>query len=93
MRDNAYLIGNQFAKGHKPNSTSFRKGNRPWNKGRKGIHLSPATEFKKGHLSFDINPVGITTIRVDKNGTPRRWIKMAQPNFWIPYAVWLWEYL
>lgn len=25
------------------------KGNSPWNKGKKGIHLSPKTEFKKGH--------------------------------------------
>ena len=24
-------------------------GNVPWNKGKKGIHLSPKTEFKKGH--------------------------------------------
>lgn len=26
----------------------FKKNNKPWNKGIKGIHLSPATEFKKG---------------------------------------------
>lgn len=25
------------------------KGNIPWNKGLKGIHLTPKTEFKKGH--------------------------------------------
>lgn len=29
-------------------STHFKKGNRPWNKGLKGIHLSPKSEFKKG---------------------------------------------
>jgi len=26
----------------------FLKGNVPWNKGKKGIHVSPATEFKPG---------------------------------------------
>ncbi len=27
--------------------TAFKKGNEPWNKDLKGIHLSPASEFKK----------------------------------------------
>ncbi len=27
---------------------SFPKGHTPWNKGLKGIHLNPTTEFKKG---------------------------------------------
>jgi len=30
----------------------FEKGHIPWNKGKKGIHISPSTEIKKGqHLS------------------------------------------
>ena len=32
----------------KSNGGSFAKGSIPWNKGLKGIHLSPKTEFKKG---------------------------------------------
>jgi hypothetical protein len=32
------------------NSGCFKKGNRPWNDGVKGIHLSPSTEFKKGEM-------------------------------------------
>jgi hypothetical protein len=28
----------------------FEKGNIPWNKDMKGIHLSPGTEFKKGEM-------------------------------------------
>lgn len=30
------------------NKGRFPKGNTPWNKGKKGIHLSPASEFKPG---------------------------------------------
>lgn len=33
-----------FKKGNK-----YRLGQAPWNKDMKGIHLNPATEFKKGH--------------------------------------------
>lgn len=32
------------------NGVGFSKGHIPWNKGVKGIHLSPETEFKKGNL-------------------------------------------
>jgi hypothetical protein len=32
------------------NKGSFKKGNIPWNLGKKGIHLSPDTEFKKGEM-------------------------------------------
>lgn len=28
--------------------SSFKKGNIPWNKNKKGIHLSPKSEFKAG---------------------------------------------
>ena len=30
------------------NKGSFKKGITPWNKGMKGLHFSPATEFKEG---------------------------------------------
>ena len=30
------------------NKGNFKKGSIPWNKDKKGIHLSPATEFKEG---------------------------------------------
>lgn len=32
------------------NSGNFKKGNVPWNFGKKGIHLSPDSEFKKGEM-------------------------------------------
>ena len=58
-------IGLTYIK-HKINSTSFKKGDIPWNKnikglttawnkGLKGIHFSPRTEFKEGQYIEDKN--------------------------------------
>lgn len=38
------------------NSGCFPKGHEPWNKGLKGIHLSPSSEFKKGEIAMDKHP-------------------------------------
>lgn len=89
-RNNDYLKGNQYAVGNKPNATAFKKGDEPWNKGKKGIHLSPATEFKKGQQPATYLPVGSQTIRTDKGGKQRRWIKTEDPNIWMEYAKWVW---
>lgn len=62
-----HLKGNRHAKGNSPNKTSFKKGNIPWNKNKKGIHLSKATEFKKGCESIRRLKIGTITIRIDKN--------------------------
>ena len=37
-------------KGLKKPGAGFKIGHKPWNKEVKGIHLNPATEFKKGEL-------------------------------------------
>jgi len=89
-RDSSYLIGNKFAKGNKPNRTSFKKGHKPWNRDKKGIHLSPSTEFKKGRKSSRTVPTGTITIRTDKGGHKRKWIKVSMPNIWIEYAKFVW---
>ena len=88
--DYSHMRGNQFAKDSKPNAGAFKKGNVPWTKGRKGIHLSPETEFKKGCISLNRKPVGSITIRIDKNKKRRRWIKIEDPNVWIEYAKYVW---
>jgi len=90
IRDNSYLIGNQFAKGNKPNMTSFKKEHKPWNKGLKGIHFSPKTEFKKGQKGINWEVVGSINYRIDKGNKKRRWIKIAEPNIWIEYAKFIW---
>lgn len=63
--------------GHRHKSTSrFPKGHNPWNKALKGIHLSPKSEFKAGHNMTPSLPIGSVTIRTDKCGSLRAWIKM-----------------
>ena len=90
-RDNTYLSGNKFACGSGPNQTSFKKGTVPWNKGKKGIRNSPATEFKKGQRGRNWLPVGSMSIRKDKNSASRRFIKISEPNIWKLFAVCVWE--
>ena len=46
--------------------TRFFKGQVSWNKGRKGGHYSPATEFKKGHVPANERPIG--SERIGKDG-------------------------
>lgn len=89
-RNNQYLIGNKFAQGNKPNTTSFKKGHIPWNKGVKGIHNSLLTEFKKGCKSLNKKEVGTITIRTHRK-EKRQWIKVSEPNTWEVYAVYLWK--
>lgn len=53
--------------------------------------ISKAVAFQPGQRSLRALPVGSRTIRDDKNGTPRRWIKIEEPNKWIPNAQYVWE--
>ncbi len=42
-------------KGHAPNQTSFKPGNLPWNKGKKGLDLNPEGRgrFHAGHIPWN----------------------------------------
>jgi len=90
-RDCQYLIGNKFALGNAPNKTSFKKGSIPWNKELKGIHLSPKSEYKKGHVCPSRKNIGTITQRIDKGKNIRNWIKIKQPNTWIGYTRYVWQ--
>ena len=86
------LKGNQYAKNSGGNSTSFKPGHKPWNKGLRGIHLSPDTEFKTGRRNDNRLPVGTVTVRTDKNGAPRRFIKLEPwPVPWTEFARVVWQ--
>ena len=64
--------------GHKGGGTRFSKGHVPFNKGRKGMRLSPATEFKRGHLPHTWVPVG--TEVVDREGYLKRKVRDDAPR-------------
>jgi hypothetical protein len=67
----------------------YRPGTKPWNKGLKGIHLSPRTEFKPGN---NMKALGSFSLKKRK-GNPRRYIKIMvgeQPK-WVLYSKYLWE--
>lgn len=67
-------------------------GVEPWSKTHaKGLHLSPRSEFAAGHTPRNKLPVGTVTVRNDKNGRPRAWVKVAEPNRWKLRAVVTWE--
>jgi len=77
----------------------FKKGHIPWTKGRKGLHFSPATEFKPGHMRGQAarlwRPVGTITIHHDKLPKRQRYrkrrrmdgsLRMGKPRRWIKVA-------
>jgi hypothetical protein len=86
-----YLIGNKFASGNGLNKTSFKPGHRPWNKNKKGIHLSPGTEFKKGRISLTKVPIGTVRQRTDGHGKIRNFIKIAEPDQWRELSWYRWK--
>lgn len=87
-----WAVGNKHCVGAAPTSTSFKPGNRPWQTGRKGIHLSPATEFKPGVPQLAKRAaVGEVRIRKSKGGSQRAHVKVADPNKWRLRAVVVWE--
>lgn len=69
----------------------FKSGMRAWNHGKKGIHLSPGSEFKPGLEPVNKLPIGSATVRRDKNGKDRAWIKVGEPNIWKLRDVVEWE--
>lgn len=75
----------------RPNAGQFKGGLSPWNKGLKGLRLSPETEWKKGRKSENWMPVGSETERRDKNGRMRAFVKVSEPNVWRERALVVWE--
>jgi len=72
---------------------TFKKGIVPWNTGHKGVHYSPATEFKKGNLPPNTKYDGCITIRnshKDRNDKPYKYIRLAKAK-WQPYHQYVWE--
>jgi len=72
-------------------STRFQKGLVPWNKGKNGMRVSMATEFKKGHVSANTKYDGCVTVRVHKRTrTPYKYIRVAKMK-WVLLHRYRWE--
>lgn len=72
----------------------FKKEHIPWNKGLKGLHFSPATQFKKGRIPSNGKPLGTVTIVKNKDGRMRKIATLGPTPYrhiWVPYARWIWE--
>lgn len=66
----------------------FEKGHKPWNKEKKGLRVSKATEFKKGHTPVNHREVGAEQV-CSKDGYVL--IKVAEPNVWRGKHCVVWE--
>lgn len=86
------MIGNRHAAGLSPNHVGFKPGQMAWNRGMRGRHFSPATEFSPGSVPTNKMVVGTVRIRTSKrSGEQRAWVKIAEPNAWRLRAVVIWE--
>ena len=56
----------------------------------KGKRCSPETEFRPGIVPKNKLPIGATTVRQHRGDSERTWIKVGEPNIWIPNAVYVW---
>ncbi len=64
-----------------------------WNKGLKGTHFSPATEFKKGHKPVNTKYDGCIVIRTDhetRGGFEEKWIRVSEGH-WRQLKFIIWE--
>ena len=85
------VVGNKYAAGH-IGPTCFKPGLVPWNKGVRGLHLSPGSEFKPGCESLKRVPVGTERLRNSPQKNDPRWfIKTEEPNVWRLRAHVIWE--
>jgi hypothetical protein len=51
----------------------FQPGNTPWNKDKKGLHLSPDSEFKEGQLIGKDHPSWTGGVQQPKNDCIHLW--------------------
>ncbi len=75
------------------NKGCFSKGHVPASKGIKGVHHSPATEFKKGQLPHNTKSDGTISIRVSHRNdhpTPYKWIRISLRKWEMLHRV-VWE--
>lgn len=75
-----------------PDNGCFKKGNIPFNKGKKGVNKVCKTSFAPGHRPACTQKVGTISTRVDKDGGSYQYIKVAEPNKWQLLHRYIWEH-
>ncbi|OGU58274.1 MAG: hypothetical protein A2V66_03545 [Ignavibacteria bacterium RBG_13_36_8] len=86
-------LGKKYSRHPHAVAQRFKKGCISWNKGKKGTHFSPATEFKKGHKPANTLVDDAITIRTDHKDCNKRkykWIRLSEGK-WIPLHQYLWK--
>ena len=74
--------------GMRGSQTRFKPGNTPWTLGQQGLRLGQATEFKKGSVPANVQPVG--ALRINSMGDID--IKLAPgPRNWLSLRRYAWE--
>ena len=70
----------------------YKKGHRPWNKGKRYIAGGRAkeTQFKDGHLPHNTKHDYAISLRKDKSGRTYKYIRLA-PGKWIPLHRHIWK--
>lgn len=75
----------------KNKSSRYKLGHIPATKFIKGIHYSPKTEFKPGHIPANTKPIGCITVRNNSTrGSKYLHIKLSDRT-WKEYHIHIWE--
>lgn len=85
---NSDLSGRGNLKGGK--AFRFKKGDKPWNFGTKGLTGANKTSFKKGNIPHNTRSDGEISIRPDKSGRNYKYIRVCLGK-WELYHRYLWE--
>ena len=74
-----------------PDNGRFKKGSVPANKGTKGLTGANKTSFKKGNIPQNTRKARSISTRKAKNGNSYMYIKIAEPNKWQMFHIYIWE--
>jgi len=71
----------------------FKKGHKSLFAWKKGSHISPSTEFRKGNRPINYEPIGTIHSRTvnKKQHCNNKFIKIAEPNIWESLSIHIWK--
>ena len=74
-----------------PDNGRFKKGSVPANKGTKGLTGANKTSFRPGNVPPNTRKARSISTRKAKNGNSYMYIKIAEPNKWQMFHIYIWE--